>query len=217
MAQRPSVSTTGSHRVPAQDRGQRRVDEILDAAELVIAEVGVDQATTNAIAERAGSGMGSLYHFFPNKDAIVQALAERYTAEMAVTFEAMRQPEMGTMPVADMVDRIVDPLVAFHRRAPAYRHVYHAINRPGNRALCEAELQQGIVAWVEQLIAVRAPDTEPRLQHVRAVVSVEMVHRMLDFVAEMPAGSHREVVPEIKRLLALYCAMMESGADPLGR
>jgi AcrR family transcriptional regulator len=217
MAQRPSVSTTGSHRVPAQDRGQRRLEEILDAAELVIADGGVDQATTNAIAERAGSGMGSLYHFFPNKDAIVQALGERYTAQMAVIFAEMRSPEMATITVSEMVNQIVDPLVAFHRRTPAYRHVYHAINRPGTRALCQACLQQGIVAWVEQLIATRAPATNPRLQHVRAVVSVEMVHRMLDFVAELPAGSQREVVPEIKRLLALYCTMMESGEDPIGR
>ncbi len=217
MAEHLKVSTTGRHRVPTQDRGQRRVDEILDAAESVIAAGGVDQATTNAIAEQAGAGMGSLYHFFPNKDAIVEGLAERYTTQMAAIFEAMRSPEMASIPVADMVDRIVDPLVAFHRRTPAYRHVYHAINRPGSKSLCEAELQQGIVEWVEQLIAVRAPKTDQRLQHVRAVVSVEMVHRMLDFVAEMPAGSQREVVPEIKRLLALYCTMMESGEDPLGR
>ncbi|HSB53997.1 MAG TPA: helix-turn-helix domain-containing protein, partial [Gemmatimonadales bacterium] len=70
------------HRQPRQERGERRVEEILDAAAAVIAEGGVEAATTNAIAERAGSSVGSLYHFFPHKDAIVLALAERYEAEL---------------------------------------------------------------------------------------------------------------------------------------
>jgi len=48
-------------RVPQQDRGQRRVEKILDAAAEVIAEVGVQAATTNAIAARAETSVGSLY------------------------------------------------------------------------------------------------------------------------------------------------------------
>src|SRR4051812_843544 len=69
-------------RAPQQDRGQRRVDSILDAAEEVFAEQGVDAATTNAIAERAGASVGSLYHFFPSKDAILLALVRRYAERM---------------------------------------------------------------------------------------------------------------------------------------
>ena len=64
-----------SSRIPVQKRGQQRVEAILDAAEAVFGEMGVDAATTNAIAERAGASVGSLYHFFANKDAILYALA----------------------------------------------------------------------------------------------------------------------------------------------
>src|SRR3954471_17613134 len=84
-------------RVPQQDRGQRRVDLILDAASAVIAEVGVDGATTNAIAARARTSVGSLYQFFPNKDAIVQALAVRYTS----AFEQLKDRVMA-LEVADL-------------------------------------------------------------------------------------------------------------------
>jgi hypothetical protein len=61
-------------RAPQQERGQRRVEQILDAAESVFTESGVDATSMQAIADRAESSVGSLYHFFPNKDAIVLAV-----------------------------------------------------------------------------------------------------------------------------------------------
>ena len=106
-------------RQPSQDRGQRRYEQLLDAAEQVIAEVGVEAATTNAIARRAGSGMGSLYRFFPNKEAIVVALAARYKERVRPLTMYAGRPELGALSIAQMVDAIVDPLVEFFRRAPA--------------------------------------------------------------------------------------------------
>jgi AcrR family transcriptional regulator len=58
-----------------QARGQRRIDQLLDVAARVFAEVGFEAATTNGIAARAGVSPGSLYQFFPNKDAMAEALA----------------------------------------------------------------------------------------------------------------------------------------------
>src|SRR6185369_14096948 len=65
-------------RAPQQARGQRRVSKILDAADQIFAETGYEEATTNAIAIRANTSIGSLYQFFPNKHAILNALANRY-------------------------------------------------------------------------------------------------------------------------------------------
>ncbi len=65
-------------RQPKQKRGQVRVQNILDAAEKLMLEHGYDALNTNAIAANAGISIGSLYHFFPNKLAILEALIERY-------------------------------------------------------------------------------------------------------------------------------------------
>jgi AcrR family transcriptional regulator len=65
-------------RQPRQARSQERVKQILDVAEQMFIAEGYDAATTNAIAVRAGVPIGSLYQFFPDKGAIVQALAVRY-------------------------------------------------------------------------------------------------------------------------------------------
>ncbi|MGH9824396.1 MAG: TetR family transcriptional regulator, partial [Blastocatellia bacterium] len=66
----PSYSATTPRRIPQQKRGQRRVAGFLRAAASVIAEMGYEQATMSAIAERASSCIGSLYQFFPNKAAV---------------------------------------------------------------------------------------------------------------------------------------------------
>jgi AcrR family transcriptional regulator len=64
-------------RKPLQERSQVTVDAILEATARILVEEGYARASTNHIAERAGISIGSLYHYFAGKDAIVDALAER--------------------------------------------------------------------------------------------------------------------------------------------
>src|SRR4051812_43963566 len=80
IRQEVAVATrTGTRRQP---RGERRIDQILLAAGVVFARVGYERATTNAIAAEAGISPGSLYQFFPNKEAIAGALETRYAEQM---------------------------------------------------------------------------------------------------------------------------------------
>jgi AcrR family transcriptional regulator len=65
-----------------QERGVRRMEQLLDAAAGLFAEIGYDSATTNKIAARAGVSPGTLYQFFSSKEDIAQALADRYVPEL---------------------------------------------------------------------------------------------------------------------------------------
>jgi AcrR family transcriptional regulator len=62
------------------------VDSILDAAARVLRKHGYEEATTNRVAEVAGVSVGSLYQYFPNKEALVHALIERHDAAMWAVF-----------------------------------------------------------------------------------------------------------------------------------
>src|SRR5262249_26125652 len=73
---------SGKRRIPQQQRGERRVAELLEAAALEFADVGYDAATMKAIAERAGASIGSIYQYFPNKQAVIRALRNQYVTEM---------------------------------------------------------------------------------------------------------------------------------------
>ena len=75
-----------------QERGRRRMEQVLDVAAAVFAEVGYDRATTNAIAARAGMSPGSLYQFFANKEVIAEALVRRYAQQLRATHHAAFDP-----------------------------------------------------------------------------------------------------------------------------
>jgi AcrR family transcriptional regulator len=73
----PAKRAVGRKR-PVQARSQRTVDAILDAAAHMFGERGYTGTTTNHVAEAAGVSIGSLYQYFPNKDALLVALDERH-------------------------------------------------------------------------------------------------------------------------------------------
>lgn len=189
-------------RVPQQDRGQRRIERILDAAAEVIAEAGVEGASTNAIAARAATSVGSLYQFFPNKDAIVQALAARYTREFERLKERVMAPEVADRPLTEMMRGIVDPIMEFCARNPAYRHVFAATTAPGaRRSPEEAAIHDAVVRRVEALIARRTPWIPPTQRHVTAVVQVETVHEVLFYAQGQPPEEGAAIVAELVRML----------------
>ncbi len=213
----PRPAKPARRRQPQQDRGQKRFEEVLDAAEQVIAEIGVEDMTTNAVAARAGSGMGSLYRFFANKDALVAALAERYIRTMRPLTEYAERPELHVMPLADLADAIVDPLVEFFRSAPAYRHVWHAVNQPGSKSVFDCQLHESVVASVSAMMSARVPGAKPKRLRVHAATAVELVHGMLSAAFAAPVAERQPLINETKRLLTLYSEMIQTGDDPLVR
>ncbi|WP_054569520.1 TetR/AcrR family transcriptional regulator [Frankia sp. R43] len=75
-----SASHAEARKRPAQERSRRTVEAILEAAAQLLATKGYRATTTNHVAERAGVSIGSLYQYFPNKDALVAALVEEHLA-----------------------------------------------------------------------------------------------------------------------------------------
>lgn len=71
---------------PVQDRSRQTVERILRAAARIFDEEGYRRTTTNRVAEAAGVSIGSLYQYFPNKDALLVALAERHVEEATDAF-----------------------------------------------------------------------------------------------------------------------------------
>jgi len=173
--------------------------------------------TTNAVAERAGAGMGSLYHFFASKDAIVSALAERYLSALAPMTAYGERPELKQLSLPDMADAIVDPLVDFMRHTPAYLPVFHTITQPfAPNPGCVA-LHEAIVRNVSAIIAARVPGTPLARLQTQAIVAVELVHSLLTEAFAQPEPVRKALIIETKRVLALYSEMLEKGDDPLVR
>ncbi len=199
---RPSAPKTP--RAPQQTRGQKRVDEILDAAEAVIAEVGIDAATTNAIAERAGSSVGSLYHFFPSKDAIVQALARRFRG-LAMEYNARAMPaDSITLAPEPLFERIVMNQVALIAEHPAFQSVHDAACLDP-RGLAEfGAMRDAIVGQVLRFLEGRYPGMPKREREPVARLAVSVVHHTLDDARLGPKEHQAGMLRELQLMLVRY-------------
>src|SRR5262245_9048281 len=77
------MSSWKPRKLPRQARSRASFDAILDGCARVLERGGYESLTTNGVAEAAGVGIGTLYDFFPNREAIVLALAEQRLARLA--------------------------------------------------------------------------------------------------------------------------------------
>jgi AcrR family transcriptional regulator len=168
-------------RPPSQDRGQRRVDSILDAAAELFAAHGVEAVSVNAIAARAGSSVGSLYHFFPNKDAIVEALAARFCRQMVALNAGLLSAEAVAAPIDVVLGGVVDGFAHFHEANPAYDHVYQAALRAagGRQSPVFEQVEQSIRETVDRYLALRLPAMPAAERGLYAATSVAAVHWLI--------------------------------------
>ena len=111
---------------PRQQRACATWHAILDAAAQLFSEHGYAATSTNKVAERAGVSIGSLYQYFPNKDALLLALAERHIGEageeLAATFTALEDctTAVSTVPETKPRTRLdVQELSSRSRERPA--------------------------------------------------------------------------------------------------
>src|SRR4051794_10665838 len=85
-------------RTPRQQRAQHKVELILEAAMRLLDRGGLAGLTTNAVAETAGVSIGTLYQYFPNKEAILEALADREMAALSARVLAVLQDRSVASP-----------------------------------------------------------------------------------------------------------------------
>ena len=105
--------------VPQQERSHKRYQAILDAAAEVFAERGVEAATTQEIAERADTSIGSVYRFFADKQALFQAVVDRVAATERELLEAVFVGAFDE-PLTTLIDRAVDIYATYNANEPGW-------------------------------------------------------------------------------------------------
>ncbi|MEZ5999461.1 TetR/AcrR family transcriptional regulator [Hyphomonas sp.] len=88
MAKEAPTRRVEPRKLPSRKSSRERVDAILNATRELIAKDGLETLNTNQIAEHAGIPIGSVYQYFPNKQAIVYALVQDYLTELEARIEA---------------------------------------------------------------------------------------------------------------------------------
>lgn len=194
------------HTVRRQARGLKRMAEILDAAELVIAEVGYPEMTTNQVAARAGLSPGSLYQFFRNKQEILDALVSRYTVERQEFWDAALTAVTPGVPLETLVGQVVDESVAFKGRSPAYWSLLYGSATGDKLATAAQVLHDAIARQVAALLRRRSPGLAEERALLMGTMAVAMVKAVMPLVSTAAPEHARELVDELKVALTRYLA-----------
>jgi AcrR family transcriptional regulator len=104
---RPPASPLKPRKKPGQRRSAATVEAIVEAAARIQETRGLEGYTTNAVAERAGASIGTLYQYFPNKDAITRALIERELAALLADIAGVEAETDGRAGLQRLIDAAV--------------------------------------------------------------------------------------------------------------
>jgi AcrR family transcriptional regulator len=106
----------------SQNRSRATVDALIEATARILVREGFEKASTNRVAEQAGVSVGSLYQYFPSKEALVAAVIDRHNQElMQVVREALA--EVATLPMEQAVRKLVAVAIEAHRIDPKLHRV----------------------------------------------------------------------------------------------
>jgi AcrR family transcriptional regulator len=181
-------------RTPKQARSQRRVNQILDTAEQIFAEVGYEHTTTNAIAARADVPIGSLYQFFPSKEAILQALIERYTEEMTAL---LSDPTLEDLPIPEVIGQMVDRLAVYDQTHAGFKMMLASSG-------ISDTLHTEVINHVNDLLRRRYPQLDTARCHQSAVIAVAIVKGLMPLSRPPDNLPADQVLSEVKIALIAY-------------
>lgn len=204
----PKSRTDSPRKRPTQARAQVTVDAILRAAAHILRTQGWDACNTNAVAKRAGVSIGSLYQYFPSKEALLAAIAEAHAEEgLRVLMEAVTAASQRPRSMQETVRHYIRAMVSLHavdpklhrvlsEQVPRLRGGLNVVQRTSHHA---ASLVRG---WLEtQRQHFRRVDLDAAtfvlVTAVEAVTHLDVLPR--------PAGfTHEVLVEELTQLVLGY-------------
>lgn len=196
-----SQKSIGEMRRPQRQRGHERVASLLQASAACFVEKGYDATTMTEIATRAGASIGSLYQFFPTKEALAQALMASYAEalqqrlqRMAARAAAWDTDQLGT--------QLIRLLVAFRRRHPAYVALAESIaSLPALRSMA---IRQQLRDGLQDLLGRHAPQLPASDLRAAAVVVLQLMKAAVALNAEPGLAGRRAALEQLQQAMQLY-------------
>ncbi|RUT02827.1 TetR family transcriptional regulator [Dulcicalothrix desertica PCC 7102] len=191
-------------RLPQQARSRLRFNQILDAAALVFEEVGYEMASTELIAVRANTSIGSLYRFFPDKSAILHALGERYASELKDLFVEIFHAKNLGKPLADILNEAVDLCDIFYSNNLAARIIFLQSQAFPQLQTMNRRLDNEIAVIFDTFLALRQPNVEAEQRRLMALMVVEIASALQLFYWNQDEQLRQKIVTETKLVLIRY-------------
>ncbi|MFF3844594.1 TetR family transcriptional regulator [Streptomyces sp. NPDC002328] len=198
-----------------QARGERRIAQLLEAAASVFCTTGYTAASTNAIAREAGVSPGTLYQFFPNKEAIAIELGGRLMHEMRETYGEALTPVDPATPLEEAVDAAVDRLIAFNCEHPVFFALMHGPDIPGRIAEQHDALHTTLLSRIEDVLISFLPAAPPADLTRTAHMCFGIYKSGLELILGHEGAERDAYVQELKDVLIRYLEPL--AGDRLGK
>ncbi|MFY2856545.1 TetR/AcrR family transcriptional regulator [Achromobacter xylosoxidans] len=173
---------------PRQQRSQQTVDTILQATARVLAEYGYAGTNTNRIAETAGVSVGSLYQYFPNKNALIAALHDRHDKQMLALIDEV----LDGNPAATLRERVAAIVAASlhaHLLEPALHRVLEREFPLFDQPRDHSRADQDIHRRMRHLLELHREEIAQQDRELATYVVLRIMESLVHAVAlEPPAG-----------------------------
>lgn len=185
---------------PRQARSRATVAAIVQAGARVLGDRGWAGFNTNEVADVAGVSIGSLYQYFPDKEALIVAIRQHHLDDVLAV---LPQTPVGDVPLAHMVDGLVAGMIAAHSIHPALHHVLLEVAPPHSGAgAAQAAFQEQYLDRYRALVGAY-PGERSRAERE---VAVQVLSAAMEGVIHSAARNNALKSPLLKKeLVQLVC------------
>ena len=194
-----SIEILPTAKEPKRERGRQRVAALIDAGAELFAEKGYEATTMTEIAQRAGAAIGSLYQFFPSKEALAEALFNRYAERAAASFARVEELAPGRT-ARELADLLIDYKLALRTDRDATIALSSSVAGIVERRKPLGDALRGRIASI-----LRAANRA--LSEDEAAAAAVIVSQVMKIVPALAATENERPLPligETRKLLALY-------------
>lgn len=156
-----------------QARSAATVEALHTATLQVLTQQGLIRCTTTRVAERAGMSVGSLYQYYPNRDALLAAILEKHLTTVAETVEWACDRHQG-QPVGEMASGLVSALLAVKLQDPAVSKALYAIAAERGGAQLVARINTRMVGAIAGMLAT-ATDAQFEAPSLTAAIALSAI------------------------------------------
>ncbi|MBA1204405.1 TetR/AcrR family transcriptional regulator [Pseudomonas capeferrum] len=203
-------NSSSSPRTPQQARGRERVTAILDACARLIVVEGAARVTMHGLARDAGTSIGSLYHFFPDKQSVLDALAERHIQALVVITEALGTVDDSVWikeSAADVIARLILPILQYSERHRDLISMIYPLE--GTYRLNNPDLRLQIENACARMLELRLPNASADARRAYVLALIALLLGGFQIAQNSSELSKRLLIEEIPRALAAYLQALE--------
>jgi AcrR family transcriptional regulator len=213
MPSNKSMSFSRQPVAPQRQNGKKRVAALLEAAKQVIAERGFEAATMAEIASRAGAPIGSLYRFFPNKDAVADALITDFRTIIDEAYRTLNA-EAPCLSASELADALLDLMIDLRGQSKA---IFAVTQGHTGWSARRGDFRADNHAHIARTLTMNHPDLDLSVSENIAVVVLQIMKLMASFAYDSNSGAGAGACEELRVMMRQYLAhrLPEQGGEAI--